>query len=94
MSATAASSASTSDIASVIQQFASQFANVGSAMLGSVDNAAVQIAKSAVVALIVLGVILYFTHVSKRLGKEFVEGGIILGFFTVFGVPFLMSLHL
>jgi hypothetical protein len=57
------------------------------------DNAAVDVGKAAVVFLIIAGVVLWFTRVNKHVGKELVEGGIFIGLFIEFVVPFLMSIH-
>jgi hypothetical protein len=59
----------------------------------TMDNAAIDIGKAAVVFLVIAGVLLWFSRVNKHLGKELVEGGIIIGLFIEFAVPVLMSIH-
>lgn len=76
-----------------IQNFATGFATDMSAVTLSMDSAAVDIGKAAVVFLVIAGVLLWFTRVNKRLGKELLEGGILIGLFIEFGIPFLMSIH-
>src|ERR1700730_10797035 len=83
-------STSLSGIIPAIQGFAASFsANVGVVMV-SLDNAAIDIGTAAVVFLIIAGVILWFTRVNKHLGKELVEGGILIALFIRFAVPYLM----
>jgi len=76
-----------------IQNFATGFATDMSAVTLSMDNAAVDIGKAAVVFLVIAGILLWFTRVNKHLGKELLEGGIIVGLFIEFAVPVLMSIH-
>ena len=49
--------------------------------------------EAAVVFLVIAGVLLWFSRVNKRLGKELLEGGVIIGLFIEFVVPVLMSIH-
>jgi hypothetical protein len=76
-----------------IQGFANGFATNMTAVTLTLDNAAVDIGKAAVIFLVIAGVLLWFSRVNKRLGKELLEGGILIGLFIEFGVPFLMSIH-
>ena len=89
----AANSTAASGIIPAIQNFASGFATNMSVVTLTMDNAAVDIGKAAVVFLIITGVILWFTRVNKHLGKELLEGGIFIGLFIEFAVPVLMSIH-
>ena len=89
----AANSSSLSGIIPAIQSFSSGFAsNVGVVTL-SLDNAAIDIGKAAVVFLIIAGVILWFSRANRRLGRELVQGGVLIGLFIEFVVPALMALH-
>ena len=88
-----ANSTAISGIVSSIQSFASGFATNMAAVTLTMDNAAVDIGKAAVVFLVITGVILWFTRVNKRMGKELVSGGILIGLFIEFLVPVLMSIH-
>jgi hypothetical protein len=76
-----------------IQNFATGFATNMSVVTLTMDNAAIDIAKAAVVFLIIAGVLLWFSRVNKRLGKDLLSGGIIIGLFIEFAVPVLMSIH-
>ncbi|MDA4118143.1 MAG: hypothetical protein OK455_07350 [Thaumarchaeota archaeon] len=86
-------STSLSGIIPAIQNFATGFAANASVVTLTMDNAAIDIGKAAVVFLVIAGVLLWFTRVNKHLGKELVEGGIFIGIFIEFVVPFLMSIH-
>jgi hypothetical protein len=88
-----ANSTALSGLVPAIQNFASGFATNMSLVTLTMDNAAVDIGKAAVVFLIIAGVILWFTRVNKHLGKELLEGGILIGLFIEFAVPILMSIH-
>jgi hypothetical protein len=92
-SAAAANATALSGVVPAIQNFASGFATNMSVVTLTMDNAAIDIGKAAVVFLIIVGVLLWFSRVNKRLGKELVEGGVIIGLFIEFAVPVLMSIH-
>jgi hypothetical protein len=59
----------------------------------TMDNAAIDIGKAAVVFLVIAGVLLWFSRVNKHPGEELVEGGVIIGLFIEFAVPELMSIQ-
>jgi hypothetical protein len=89
----AANSTAISGVVPAIQGFVNGFATNMSAVTLTMDNAALDIGKAAVVFLVIAGVLLWFSRVNKRLGKELLEGGIIVGLFIEFAVPVLMSIH-
>jgi hypothetical protein len=91
--AAAANSTGLSGIVPAIQNFATGFAVNASAVTLTMDNAAIDLGKAAVVFLIIAGVLLWFSRANKRLGKDLVEGGILIGLFIEFAVPVLMSIH-
>ncbi len=86
-------STASSGVVPALQGWVNSFATNAAAVTLTMDNAAIDIGKAAVVFLIIAGIVLWFTHVNKHLGKEMVEGGIVIGLFMEFGVPLLMSLH-
>ena len=65
------------DMVSVIQQLAQQFTTVMSAVLSTVNSTEVEIARIAYVSVLLLGLLLYFTHIEKRLGKDLIKGGVV-----------------
>lgn len=75
-------------IASYAQQFASE---VHSAVLG-IDAAATLIAFYAGIMLIPIGAILYWGHVSRRLGEGLLVGGIILAILSYTLFPALPNI--
>jgi hypothetical protein len=91
--AAAANSTALAGIVPWIQNFASGFAANASVVTLSLDNATIDIGKAAVVFLVIAGVLLWFSRANRRLGKELVQGGIFIGIFIEFVVPFLMSIH-
>jgi hypothetical protein len=88
-----ANSTAISGIVPMIQNFASGFATNMSVVTLTMDNAAIDVGKAAVVFLIIAGVLLWFSRVNRHLGKDLVEGGILIGLFIEFAVPVLMSIH-
>jgi hypothetical protein len=90
----AANSTSVSGLVPAFTNFVATFETNATAVLLTLDTAEVDIGRAAVVFLVIAGVILWFTHVNKRIGKDLLVGGIILGVFVEFVVPFLMSLNL
>jgi len=90
----ATSSSNSTGFVGALQGYASGFAADMTAVTLTMDNAAIDIGKAAVIFLVISGVLLWFSRVNKHLGKELLEGGIIIGLFIEFAVPVLMSLHL
>jgi hypothetical protein len=82
------------NMVSSIQSFASQFATGAATVLGSVDTVALQIMRALYVTLLVVGVLLYFSHANRRLGKDFMSGGIALIVMIEFVFPFISKLNI
>jgi len=80
------------DPANAIQQFASQFATETAAVLSSVNAAVLDIAWVAYVTCLLVGVLLYFTHLGRRLGKDLVVGGALLVVITEYVIPSVTAL--
>lgn len=91
--APAANSTSLSGIVPAIQNFANSFSVNISAVMLSLDTATIDIGRAVVVFLVIAGIVLWFTRVNRRLGKEFLAGGILIAFFVTYVVPFLMSIR-
>ena len=77
------------DMVSVIQQLAHQFTAVMSAVLSTVNSTVVEITRIAYVSVLLLGLLLYFTHTEKRLGKDLIKGGVVLAVLSEFVFPAL-----
>ena len=75
-----------------IQQFASQFTAAVAVLLSAVDSTVVDLSRIAYVSLLMIGLLLYFSHVERRLGKDLIKGGVALAVISEFVFPFLMKL--
>ena len=77
---------------SAIQQFAQQFSSAVRLLLSTVDSTVIDLSRVAYVTLLMLGFLLYFTHLEKRLGKDLIKGGVALALISEFVFPFLTKL--
>ena len=77
---------------SFIQQLASQFTAMVSYLLSAVDTTVVDVSRGAYVSLLMIGLLLYYTHLERRLGKDLIKGGVALAIISEFVFPFLMKL--
>jgi anti-anti-sigma regulatory factor len=76
----------------IIQQLAQQFASTMTVVLTTVDATVIDLTRVAYVSLLMLGLLLYFTHVERRLGKDLIKGGVALAVILEFVFPFLSKL--
>jgi len=76
-----------SDLGNVIQQLAQQFTSTMGAVLTTIDSTVIDIARLAYVTVLLLGILLYFTHVERRLGKDLIKGGVVLAVLSEFILP-------
>ncbi len=84
------SSAQPPDWGSVVQQWAQQFATVMSQLLMTVDTTVVELARVAYVTVLLVGVLLYFTRLERRLGKDMIKGGVVLAVLSELVFPALV----
>ncbi|MDG6973324.1 MAG: hypothetical protein JRM95_00650 [Nitrososphaerota archaeon] len=75
-----------------IQQFAQQFVTTTTFLLGVIDNTVIDIMRVAYVSLLIVGILLYYTHSAQRLGKDLIKGGVALAIISEFLVPWLVKL--
>ena len=61
-------------------------------VLTTIDTTVIQIARLAYVSVLLLGVLLYFTRVERRLGKDLIKGGVVLAVLSEFDFPALIKL--
>jgi len=73
----------------LIQQFAQQFSSTVSFLLATLDSTVVDLSRIAYVSLLMVGLLLYFTHVERRLGKDLIKGGVALAILSEFVFPVL-----
>lgn len=76
-----------------LQSYEGAIANDVNVVLVSLDHFFLSIAESAIVFLIIAGVLVYFTRVNERLGKKFIEGGLMLAIFLAFVAPYLAAAY-
>ncbi len=75
----------------LIQQFAQQFSSTVTVLLSTVDSTVVDVSRVAYVSLLMIGLLLYFTHVERRLGKDLIKGGVALAIVSEFVFPVLVK---
>ena len=81
-----------SDIATGIQQFANEFASETATVLTTINTAVIDIVRVAYVTCLLVGILLYYTHLGRRLGKDLIYGGVALIVVTEFVIPFVTGL--
>lgn len=80
------------DLGNSIQQLAQQFTAVMGVILSTVDSTVIQVARLAYVSILMLGLLLYFSHAERRLGKDLIKGGVVLAVLSEFVFPALTRL--
>jgi anti-anti-sigma regulatory factor len=80
------------DMGAVIQGLAQQFTSIASLLLTSVNSVVIDISRLAYISVLLIGLLLYFTHVERRYGKDLIKGGIILAVLSEFVFPWLNRL--
>jgi hypothetical protein len=75
------------DLATALQQFASQFATGTWAVLATINTALMDIVRVAYVTCLLVGVLLYYAHLGRRLGKDLIYGGVALIVLTEYVIP-------
>lgn len=76
----------------LIQQLAHQFSSTVTVLLTTVDSTVVDLTRIAYVSLLMVGLLLYYTHVERRLGKDLIKGGVALAVISEFIFPVLTRL--
>jgi hypothetical protein len=79
------------DMGAVIQQIASQFTALAATLLSTVDSTVVLLARLAYISVLLIGLLLYFTHLERRLGKDLIKGGVILAVLCEFVFPMVVK---
>lgn len=83
---------SSSEAASSVQQWVSQFSAGSTQVLQAVNTALTDVFKLAWVTLLSIGIILYLTHLNRRLGKDFIFGGAAMALLVQFIFPVVFKL--
>ena len=80
------------DVTGIIQQLAKQFTSALAVLLTTVDSTVIVLARVAYLTVLLLGVLLYFTRLEKRLGKDLIKGGVVLAILSEFVFPAIIRL--
>jgi hypothetical protein len=75
-----------------LQQFAQQFTSIMTALLATVNSTVTDLTRIAYISLLMVGILLYYSHVATRLGKDLIKGGIALAIISEFVFPWLTKL--
>lgn len=80
------------DMGAVIQALAQQFTSVASLLLTTINSVVIDVSRLAYISVLLIGILLYFTHVDRRHGKDLVKGGLLLAVLSEFVFPTLNRL--
>ncbi|HME19018.1 MAG TPA: hypothetical protein VKF15_04720 [Nitrososphaerales archaeon] len=75
------------DLGVVIQQMAKQFVTVMTTLLTTINTTVIDVSRLAYISVLLVGLLLYSTHLDKRLGKDLIKGGVILAVLSEFVFP-------
>lgn len=71
---------------------AQQFTAIMSVILSTLDSTIIDVARLAYISVLMVGLLLYYTHAERRLGKDLIKGGIVLAILAEFVFPALVKL--
>jgi len=77
------------DMGAVIQNLAQQFMSMANLVLKTINSVVIDISRLAYVTIILVGILLYSTHVDRRHGKDLVKGGVALAILSEVVFPVL-----
>jgi len=77
---------------SLVQQLAREFTSAVTTLLAVIDSTVIDLARVAYVSLLMIGLLLYYTHVERRLGRDLIKGGVALAIVSEFVFPLIMKL--
>ncbi len=69
---------SSADLPTEIQQIAQQIAAVATRVLVTLNTALIEISRVAYISALLIGLLLYSTHLERRLGRDLIRGGVVL----------------
>lgn len=75
------------DFGATIQQMAQQFVTVLTTLLMTINSTVIEISRLAYISVLLVGLLLWATHLDKRLGKDLIKGGVILAVLAEFIFP-------
>ena len=77
---------------SMIQQLAQQFTSTMTYLLATINSTAMDLTRGVYITLLLLGILLYYTHAAQRLGKDLIKGGVALAIVSEFVFPWLVKI--
>ncbi len=77
------------NIGGVIGQMAQEFTSFMTTVLGTIDSTVIVLARLAYISVLLMGVLLYYTHLERRLGRDLIKGGIVLAILSEFVFPLI-----
>jgi|SRR5271155_2731784 hypothetical protein len=79
------------DFGTELQQLASEFTAGANQLLTTVDGTVLDVTRAAYITVLLLGIFLYFTRLSRRMGRDLITGGIVLAVLSEFVFPLLVK---
>jgi hypothetical protein len=79
------------DFGTIVQQMARQFVAIMTSVLTTINVAVIDVSRLAYISVLLVGLILYSTHLDKRLGKDLIKGGVILAVLSELVFPQLVK---
>ena len=76
----------------MIQQLAQQFTSTMTYLLATINSTAMDLTRGVYITLLLLGILLYYTHAAQRLGKDLIKGGVALAIVSEFVFPWLVKI--
>ena len=80
------------DMGAVIQNLAQQFVSVAATLLTTINSVVIDVSRLAYITIILVGILLYSSHVDRRHGKDLMKGGLALAILSEVVFPFLNKL--
>ncbi len=77
------------DFGTALQQLACEFTSDATQLMLVIDGAVIDISRLAYITVLLLGVFLYSTRLSRRFGKDLMVGGVLLAILSEFVFPLI-----
>ena len=75
------------DLGTTIQQMAQQAITALTALLTTINSTVIEISRLAYISVILVGLLLWATHLDRRLGKDLIKGGVVLAILSELVFP-------
>jgi len=76
-----------------LQQYGASFVAAADGVMFTLEGLMLTLAAGAIVFLIILGMLLRYSGLGRRLGSQLLEGGVIIAIFISFVVPWLNTVY-